>query len=70
VSIDGVPHTTSAALVRADIARAYPASGGAHGYAVTYPVPAGTHSVCVTARDSAGGADTAFTCRSVVVRSR
>jgi hypothetical protein len=67
VYIDGKNRPTTANIARADIGRAYPGSGAAHGFSATYAAGAGTHSVCVYGIDSAGGANTAFGCRTVTV---
>ncbi|MFT3798435.1 hypothetical protein [Microbacterium sp.] len=57
--------STTADQLRTDIASAYPAYGGAHGYTATVTVPAGTSSVCVYAIDSNGGTNTTLGCRTV-----
>ncbi|MDQ2756212.1 MAG: glycoside hydrolase family 25 protein [Actinomycetota bacterium] len=69
VSVDGAtPQTTTASTARADIARAYPAYGANHGYAVAVPASPGNHSICVTALNTgAGTADTSLGCRTVAV---
>lgn len=70
VTVDGVATRTTASQKRADVGRAYPSAGPAHGWSVSIPARAGSHTVCATAVDSAGatGTDTALGCRTVTVR--
>ena len=60
----------TAALPRADLARAYPIYGADHGYATTFPTPttAGSHTLCVTPVNTGAGVVPAPTCRTVLVR--
>ena len=57
----------TAAAARADIARAYPAAGAAHGFTATVGAPRGNQQVCAYAIDSNGGANTLLGCRVVAV---
>jgi hypothetical protein len=58
----------AAARPRADVARARPGAGLAHGFSVTVPTPSGRHRVCVDALNIAGsGAPVALGCRRVSV---
>ena len=61
--------TLPASLLRSDVLRAYPASGGAHGFSVTVPTEgAGVNKMCVTmvAPTPISPAKT-FACRTVTV---
>ncbi|NII42224.1 hypothetical protein E9228_002882 [Curtobacterium flaccumfaciens] len=56
----------SAGVSRADVASAYPALGGKHGFATTIPTTVGAHSYCVTGVNVKAGADRQVgSCRSV-----
>jgi len=55
-------------VARSDIARSFPAAGGAHGFDSVVPAPAGTHDVCVYAIDTRGGVNPQMACRAVTVR--
>ena len=71
VRVDGVSRAVvTASGDRPDIARAYPASGAAHGFTAAIPnMTAGTHEVCAVGENvGAVGGDTAFTCKTVTVR--
>jgi hypothetical protein len=69
VSVDGGrPTAVLADADRPDVARAYPGTGGRHGYATTVSLGVGTHRVCVTASNvGQGSANPALGCRSVSV---
>lgn len=70
VYVDGVASGRyTAAGNRPDVGAVFPASGPAHGYAVTFPyVGAGSHSVCVYADNTAGGGDDRLLgCRAITV---
>jgi hypothetical protein len=47
---------------RADVARAYPASGDRHGYQVTLSTPPGNHQVCVYAINVGAGENRLIRC--------
>ncbi|ODT29150.1 MAG: hypothetical protein ABS63_01335 [Microbacterium sp. SCN 70-27] len=67
-SVDGnAGSSLTADVVRSDIARNYPAYGGAHGFYGTREVPVGRHEVCAVAVNVGPGADTALGCASVTV---
>jgi SpoIID/LytB domain protein len=66
-AIGSAATTFAANLSRADIAAAYPAYGGAHGFGSTVAVPEGSYPVCVTAVDVGPGADGRLACRTVTV---
>jgi hypothetical protein len=58
----------TADIERADIARAYPAYGGKHGFQYTVPTTPGTHSVCINAINIQGGSSNPqLACRTVTV---
>jgi hypothetical protein len=67
VSVDGQATTVTAAATRADVGRAYPASGSAHGFTADVPATAGPHTVCVTANTVARNASTQLKCLAVSV---
>lgn len=55
-TVDGKPDGTFVAnLPRADVARAYPGTGTAHGYVAVVPADTNEHRVCVTAFNVGGG---------------
>ena len=58
---------TLANVERADIAAAYPAYGGAHGFDVTVPFGRGVHTACAYAINNSSGANAALGCRAVEV---
>lgn len=57
--------STVARLDRPDVARAYPAYGPAHGFAVDVPIPTGSSEICVAAINSGGGSNVWLACRTV-----
>jgi SpoIID/LytB domain protein len=67
VSVDGSGHPVPAGVARADVGRAYPGYGNAHGFSQLVAAAPGARTVCVTGVDVAHGADTPFGCRSVTV---
>jgi hypothetical protein len=67
IKVDGTVHSAVANVVRADIAKTYPAAGQYHGYAASYVLPEGSHTVCVTAHDIGYGSNVTFPCRTVVL---
>jgi hypothetical protein len=67
VSVDGATQRVTANRDRSDVARAYPASGPAHGYETTITAKPGARQVCVQGIDSAGGVPTSYGCRTVTV---
>ncbi|MET0764896.1 MAG: SpoIID/LytB domain-containing protein [Blastococcus sp.] len=71
VYVDGKnSKVATAAVARADIARAYPAHGSRHGFDVTLKLTAGKHSVCLYGIDvPGGGRSPQLKCSSVTVRS-
>jgi hypothetical protein len=71
VRVDAAPvGTSSASILRADIARAFPVYGGNHGFRFTPSrlLTMGTHNVCVQAINvGAGTADPFLGCRTLTV---
>lgn len=66
VYVDGVGLSVLAAAYRSDVAAAFPAYGGQHGFTATFGVNPGTHTVCAFALNLAGsGGTTVLGCRSV-----
>lgn len=53
---------------RADIARAFPGEGAAHGYTFEVTIPRGAHTLCATAINRGAGSDTLLGCRQVIVK--
>lgn len=56
---------TVANLPRADVGRAYPSYGSAHGFGVTVPIGAGSNEICVAAINKGGGSNVWLGCRTV-----
>jgi hypothetical protein len=54
---------------RVDIAAAFPAFGGAHGYSYTIPAGPGPHTVCVEGVNDGDGANYLLGCRSIFLYS-
>lgn len=68
IYVDNVPQTVTANVSRPDIAAAYPAYGGNHGYSATIPVGPGQHTVCVYGVEKAGTGSTSLRgCKVVAV---
>jgi hypothetical protein len=69
VSVDGGRGAAVVADVdRPDVARAYPGTGGSHGFTTALPLGVGAHRVCVTATNAGqGSANPALGCRTVSV---
>ena len=68
VYLDTAGTATLASTVRADIAAAFPAYGGAHGFTLTIAASKGTHQVCAFAINNlAAAANTLLGCRSLTV---
>lgn len=68
VYVDGSGTPIVASRVRADLAAAFPAYGGAHAFAASVPATRGTRTVCAYAINNlAAGANTLLGCRAVVV---
>jgi hypothetical protein len=65
VYVDRSAVALTADLVRADIGRAMPAAGGAHGFTWSGPLGAGGHRLCVYAIDTAGQGNALLGCRMV-----
>jgi len=65
VYLDGRAVAVAANRPRADVGRAYPAAGNAHGFAFATALTAGPHRVCAYAIDTAGPGSTALGCRTV-----
>ncbi|GEA89977.1 fibronectin type III domain-containing protein [Cellulomonas cellasea] len=65
------PHALDAQLradlPRPDVARAYPRTGGLHGFTAFYPMRPGTHQVCVSASDDLVGGPSSEQCRRVTI---
>jgi hypothetical protein len=62
--VDGRAVALTAARNRADIARVFPAAGGAHGFGFSTTVGPGRHRVCAYAIDTAAGGSTFLGCRT------
>ncbi|RWZ68530.1 hypothetical protein ELQ92_04815 [Labedella populi] len=68
VYVDGRHTSTLTANgTRADIGRAYPAYGDAHGYSARIQMSAGSHNVCVYALNVGSGTNVLVRCQKVVV---
>jgi hypothetical protein len=63
--LDGQAVALTANRARADVSRAFPAAGSAHGFSFATTVDAGSHRVCAYAIDTSGGGSTALGCRTV-----
>ncbi|PZF58998.1 hypothetical protein DEJ23_04315 [Curtobacterium sp. MCSS17_008] len=68
VSVGGKVYSTTASVKRADVGKAHPDAGPAHGFSRSVGAAAGAQRVCVSALDSEGGAKKSFGCRTVTVR--
>jgi len=67
VDVSGRGQHVRAAAWRNDIARVFPAYGGAFGLASTVAAPAGKHRVCLTVVNMGSGVNTSLGCRTVTV---
>jgi hypothetical protein len=67
-TVDGkAAKTVTAGVTRADIAKAHPGTGKAHGFSTSLPATDGEHKICATAVNTAGGtANTSLGCRIVI----
>ncbi|ROS53038.1 hypothetical protein [Frigoribacterium sp. PhB24] len=65
VYVGGVGRAVRAEASRPDIARAYPASGAAHGFSTTVSASPGPQQVCAYAINVGAGATRALGCRTV-----
>jgi hypothetical protein len=62
--VDGRAVALTADRTRADIGRAFPSAGSAHGFGFTTAVAAGAHRVCAYAIDTSGAGSTFVGCRT------
>jgi hypothetical protein len=67
VTLDGAGRYLRADAPRPDVGQAYPAAGGAHGFATVLPAAPGIHRLCVTASNVDIGKHTSLGCRTAVV---
>jgi hypothetical protein len=68
VTVDGGAISLPANLIRADLGRAHPGYGAAHGFALTLTVRSGRHLICAYAGNLAGpGGTSALGCHTAVV---
>jgi hypothetical protein len=63
--LDGRAVALTANRGRADVGRAFPAAGSAHGFSFATAVRAGSHRVCAYALDTSGRGSTDLGCRTV-----
>jgi hypothetical protein len=63
--LDGRAVALTANRARADVGRAHPTAGSAHGFTFTTTVTPGSHRVCAYAIDTGGRGSTALGCRTV-----
>jgi hypothetical protein len=67
VTVDKKVTTLLAKTADAAAAKALPAAGRAHGFAVRMPLAQGTHRVCVVAKNLGYGADTTLRCTTITL---
>lgn len=67
VYVDGVGRALVADRSRADVARAYPGQGAAHGYSASFVAGPGDHQVCIYGINTGAGQNRLFECRTVTV---
>ncbi|WP_455132519.1 hypothetical protein [Microbacterium aurum] len=67
ISVNGKPQTVVASAARADVDRAYPGYGAAHGFETTLTLATGTSEVCITAVNTGAGGNTPLGCKTAVV---
>ncbi|MET4583515.1 hypothetical protein ABIE21_003041 [Conyzicola nivalis] len=67
VYVDSASVAVNANIQRSDIAAAFPAYGGAHGFSTTVPASPGPHQVCAFAINLGVGGNTALGCVQVTV---
>ncbi|WP_150306933.1 hypothetical protein [Planctomonas psychrotolerans] len=69
IYIDGSGIPLLASLPRADVARAFPQFGNAHGFRAVKDLSVGRHEVCGYGINVGGGSNTAIGCRSFEVKT-
>jgi subtilisin family serine protease len=67
LTVDGVPRTSLADVVRPDVGSAFPGYGDRHGYQRSMTATPGFHVVCAYGIDTAGGGGRELGCRWLVV---
>ncbi|MCU1542570.1 MAG: hypothetical protein JWM50_435 [Microbacteriaceae bacterium] len=67
VYVDAASVAVTANVARADIAKAYPAYGAAHGYSTRMAASPGTHTVCAYAINTGPGGNSTLGCQQVTI---